>query len=70
MNAHLPRLILNTLPPFSQLFSSPSWKKAQLLCLGAILCQGARRISSMLHVLEMTPSKRFEKYHGFLNRDE
>lgn len=70
MNAHLPTLILNTLSPFSQLFSSPSGKKAQLLCVGAILCQGARRISSILHIMGMAHNKGFGKYHRFLNRDE
>jgi hypothetical protein len=51
------------------MFSVPTWKKAQLLCVGAILCQGARRISSILSVMGMTQCKRFEKYHRFLNRD-
>ena len=70
MNVHLPTLILNLLSPFSQLFSSPTWKKAQFLCIGAILCQGARRISSILHIMGMAHNKGFEKYHRFLNRDE
>lgn len=70
MNVHLPTPILNILSPFSQLFSSPTWKKAQLLCVGAILCQGARRISSILHIMGMAHNKGFGKYHRFLNRDE
>jgi len=70
MNIYLSTMIVNTLSPFSQLFSSPTWKKAQFLCVGAILCQGARRISSILHVMGMAHNKGFEKYHRFLNRDE
>ena len=70
MNVNLPTLILNILSPFSQLFSSPTWKKAQFLCIGAILCQGARRISSILHIMGMANNKGFEKYHRFLNRDQ
>jgi hypothetical protein len=62
MNVHLPTLILNILSPFSQLFSASTWKKAQFLCVGAILCQGARRISSILHVMGMAHNKGFEKY--------
>jgi hypothetical protein len=70
MNIHLPTIIISILTPFSQLFSVPSWKKAQILCIGAILCQGARRISNILHVLGIADQKNFTNYHRFLNRDQ
>jgi hypothetical protein len=70
MDLHLPSLIITLLSPFSQMFSAPVWRKAQLLCIGAILCQGARRISSILYIMGLADGKRFEKYHRFLNRDE
>lgn len=37
--------------------------------VGAILCQGARRISSILHVMGIADKNGFEKYHRVLNRD-
>lgn len=70
MTSPLPIHILTVLSPFSLMFSAPTWKKAQLLCVGAILCQGARRISRILCVMGMAHDKRFEKYHRFLNRDQ
>lgn len=70
MDYSLPVQIISILAPFSQLFSAPTWKKAQFLCVGAILCQGARRISSILHVMGIADHKRFERYHRFLNRDQ
>ena len=70
MDYSLPAQILSILIPFAQLFSKPCWKKAQFLCVGAILCQGARRISSILHVMGIADQKGFERYHRFLNRDQ
>jgi hypothetical protein len=70
MPSPLPTHILTVLSPFAKMFSVPTWKKAQLLCVGAILCQGARRISSILSIMGMAQNKRFEKYHRFLNRDQ
>ena len=70
MSSPLPTHILTVLAPFAKIFSVPTFKKAQFLCVGAILCQGARRISSILSVMGMAQCKRFEKYHRFLNRDQ
>jgi hypothetical protein len=57
--------ILNS---FSHLFTLPTWAHIQILLLGAILCQGARRVSSILRVMGLSQEKRFEKYHRVLNR--
>src|SRR5438477_334113 len=53
---------------FSHLFTLPTWVHVQVLLIGAILCQGARRVSSIFHVMGLSQEKRFEKYHRVLNR--
>jgi hypothetical protein len=53
---------------FSTLFALPTWENAQVLLTGAILCQGARRVSSILRVMGLSQEKRFEKYHRVFNR--
>jgi hypothetical protein len=40
----------------------------QVLLIGAILCQGARRVSTILRVMGLAQEKRFEKYHRVFNR--
>jgi hypothetical protein len=39
-----------------------------VLLTGAILCQGARRVSTILRVMGLSQEKRFEKYHRVFNR--
>ena len=41
----------------------------QTLLIGAILCRGARRISSILRVMGLGSEKNFSKYHRVLSRD-
>src|SRR5438874_549898 len=53
---------------FSILFTLPTWKHLQVLLAGAILCQGARRVSTILCVMGLSQEKRFEKYHRVFNR--
>ena len=69
MNTNLPEVIVRILSPFMQMFSVPAWKKAKILCVGAILCIGIRRITSILRVMGLHAERRFEQYHRFLNRD-
>lgn len=64
----LPRGMTVVLNSFSQLFTLPTWEHVQVLLMGAILCQGARRVSSILRVMGLSQEKRFEKYHRVLNR--
>lgn len=64
----LPPEIITLLSCFACVFTCPSWKNAQLLLTGAILCCRARRISSILKIMGLGNEKRFEKYHRFLNR--
>jgi hypothetical protein len=53
--------ILAVLAPFASEFSRPTWKNIQILLIGAILCRGPRRISSILRVMGL-------KYHRVLSR--
>lgn len=64
----LPRGMATVLNSFSHLFTFPTWVHVQVLLMGAILCQGARRVSSILRVMGLSQEKRFEKYHRVLNR--
>ena len=64
----LPTEILTLLTSFAPLFTQPSWSCAQSLLVGALLCQGPRRVSTVLRVLGLAQEKRFEKYHRVLNR--
>lgn len=64
----LPRGMAAVFNSFSHLFTKPTWVHVQVLLMGAILCQGARRVSSILRVMGLSQEKRFEKYHRVLNR--
>jgi hypothetical protein len=64
----LSRNILAVLLPFSILFSKPSWKKAQTLLLGTLICTGKRTICSALRAMGLCDEVSFSKYHHLLNR--
>lgn len=64
----LPHGITRVLNAFNKLFTLPTWQHVQMLLTGAIICQGARRVSSILRVMGLSYEKRFEKYHRVLNR--
>ncbi len=64
----LPRGITTVFNAFRVMFTSPTWQHIQVLLTGAILCQGIRRVSSILRVMGLSHEKRFEKYHRTLNR--
>ncbi|HVC48964.1 MAG TPA: transposase [Burkholderiales bacterium] len=64
----LPRSITSVFNAFSSLFTLRTWQHVQVLLAGAILCQGNRRVSSILRVMGLSQEKRFEKYHRVFNR--
>ncbi len=64
----LPRHIAIVFNAFSTLFTLPTWEHTQIMLIGAILCQGARRVTSVLRVMGLSQENRFEKYHRVLNR--
>lgn len=66
----LPTEIITILAAFSSEFTRPTWKNIQILLVGAILCRGARRITSILRVMDLREEKNFSKYHRVLSRAE
>src|SRR3990167_2857329 len=64
----LPQGMASVLQHFSRLFTRPTWQHVQILLIGAVLCQGARRVSTILRAMGLSHEKRFEKYHRVLNR--
>ncbi|MCX7091612.1 MAG: transposase, partial [Legionellales bacterium] len=48
-------------------FNRPTWKKIQTLLIGAILCRGPRRVTSILRVMNLGQERNFSKYHRVLN---
>ena len=64
----LPEMIIAVLAPFAGLFSAPVWDHAQVLVIGAILCQGPRTVAAILRVMGLGQDPRFERYHRVLSR--
>lgn len=60
--------IISVLSAFAPLFTRPTWKNINTLFIGAILCRGARRISSILRVMGLSEINNFSKYHRVLSR--
>lgn len=64
----LPTVIVSLLANFAVVFTSPTWKYAQTLIVGAILCNGKRTVSSVLRVMGLAHKPRFERYHRVLSK--
>src|SRR5512147_189488 len=64
----LPEMIIAVLAPFAGLFSATVWGHAQVLVIGAILCQGPRTVAAALRVMGLGQEPRFERYHRVLSR--
>ena len=62
--------IISALTAFAPLFTRPTWKNINTLLIGAILCRGARRITSILRVMGLSEIKNFSKYHRVLSRTQ
>jgi len=54
--------------PFRPLFRQPTWHKAQILLMGAILTPGRRTVTASLRVMGLSDETDFAKYHQVLNR--
>lgn len=63
----LPPIILSLLANFAGVFTCPTWKNAQTLLIGAILCTGKRTVSSALRAMGLANETNFSKYHRVLN---
>ena len=64
----LPDVILPVLNPFATRFQSQTWRKAQLLLVGAILAPGPRTVASALRVMGLSGDRNYARYHHVLNR--
>ena len=64
----LPDAIVALLVPFARLFTSPTWRKAQLLLIGAILTPGQRTVAAALRVMGRSDQRDYARYHEVLNR--
>lgn len=54
--------ILTVIAPFAILFSTPVWKNALTLLIGAILCRGKRTVCAALRVMTvLEPSAKSDK---------
>ena len=65
----LPGAMLQLLRPFAPLFDKRVWAHARVLIAGALLCGGARTVSSCLRAVGSGQLRRFERYHRVLSRD-
>ena len=63
-----PASIIVPLQPFAALFAARTWRKAQVLLVGAILAPGQRTVSSALQVLGRQEQRDFARYHHVLSR--
>ena len=64
----LPVAIVAVLIPFAMLFTNPTWQKAQLLLVGAILTPGQRTVAAALRVMGRSDQRDYARYHDVLNR--
>ena len=64
----LPDAIVPILVPFATLFTSPTWRKARLLLIGAILTSGQRTVAAALRVMGRSDQRDYARYHEVLNR--
>ena len=64
----LPDAIVAVLVPFAALFTSPTWRRAQVLLVGAILTPGQRTVAAALRVMGRSDHHDYARYHEVLNR--
>ena len=64
----LPEPIMTLLNPFRPLFYQPTWIKAQVLFIGAILATRKRTVTSALRVMGLSDERHFASYHHVLSR--
>src|SRR5690349_1561896 len=53
---------------FAPLFCHRSWRRAEVLLIGAILVPGQRTVTSLLRISGLSRDRRFVNYHRILNR--
>ena len=60
--------IVSLLIPFATLFTNPTWRKAPVLLVGAILTPGQRTVAAALRVMGLSDDQNYARYHEVLNR--
>jgi hypothetical protein len=53
---------------FAPLLSERSWRRAEVLLIGAILAPGRRTVTGILRIVGLARERRFTNYHRVLNR--
>jgi hypothetical protein len=64
----LPAALEGVLAPFAPLFSRSTWRRAQVLLLGALLSPGRRTVTQALRVMGRAHERHFPNYHRVLSR--
>src|SRR3954452_17478679 len=66
---HLPACFAALILAFAPVFAQQrTWRRAELLLVGAILTPGKRTVTSLLRVVGLGRERRFTTYHRVLNR--
>lgn len=65
---NLPSSIMTLMQPFRPLFQQQTWRKVQVLVIGAILAPGKRTVTAALRAVGLAEEAGFAKYHQVLNR--
>src|SRR3712207_987909 len=64
----LPSRFVAVILCFEPLFRERSWRRAEVLLIGAILAPGQRTATGILRVAGLRRERRFTNYHRVLNR--
>src|SRR3954451_10161217 len=66
---HLPACFASLILTFAPVFvQQRTWRRAELLLVGAILAPGKRTVTSLLRIVGLGRERRFTNYHRVLNR--
>ena len=65
---HLPARFAGIILSFAPLFVHRSWRHAQELLIGAILCPGRRTVASVLRITGRARDRHFVNTHRVLSR--
>jgi len=66
---HLPARFAAVILTFTPVFlQQRTWRRAELLLIGAILAPGKRTVTSLLRITGLSRERRFTNYHRVLNR--
>src|SRR3954447_10484240 len=66
---HLPACFASLILTFAPVFvQQRTWRRAELLLIGAILAPGKRTVTSLLRIAGLSGERRLTTYHRVLNR--